>query len=245
MLLQINQAINPIWDVTFSGWDRSEINPTFEVGIHHPDGDIMKICRDDTGAIKKQNSVPGLYTADTWEITTAGGGWELGVTEGGSSGSPLFDQNGRIIGQLFGGGALCSGTTDNGQLDFYGRFGISWDTGTTNATQLKHWLDPTGTNPSTLDALENVLAVNDESLEQHITIFPNPSTTGVIQIKITGLSNDLQYTLFNVLGQLLKTDKLNNNEILNLDNLPNDVYFLKITEIESNRSFVKKIVLKK
>ena len=39
-----------------------------------------------------------------------GGGWELGVTEGGSSGSPLFDQNGRIIGQLFGGTATCIDT---------------------------------------------------------------------------------------------------------------------------------------
>ena len=29
-----------------------------------------------------------------------GNGWDLGVTEGGSSGSALFDGNGRIIGQL-------------------------------------------------------------------------------------------------------------------------------------------------
>ena len=35
---------------------------------------------------------------------------EEGVTEPGSSGSPLFDQNHRIIGQLYGGAAACAGT---------------------------------------------------------------------------------------------------------------------------------------
>jgi len=148
-LVEINQAIPTTWDRTWSGWDKTEDFPTFEVGIHHPSGDIMKICRDDSGAIKNANGDP---SAETWEITTAGGGWELGVTEPGSSGSPLYDQNGRLIGQLYGGGADCSGTNDNGQLDYYGRFGVSWETGTSSDTRLKEWLDPSGLNPDVLDS---------------------------------------------------------------------------------------------
>ncbi len=148
-LVEITPTVPAAWNRTWAGWDKSDTNPTFEVGIHHPSGDIMKICRDNTGAIKSVNGNPA---AQTWEITTAGGGWEIGVTEGGSSGSPLFNQDGKIIGQLYGGGAACSGVVDNGQLDYYGRFGVSWDAIAGNTNQLKPWLDPNQTNQDTLDS---------------------------------------------------------------------------------------------
>ena len=465
MLVEINNPIDPLWDVTYAGWDRTDTNPTFQVGIHHPSGDIMKVSRDDDGATKTTNS-----GADVWLIegTSAGSGngWEIGVTEGGSSGSALFDQNGRIIGQLFGGAAACTGTTDNNDFDVYGRFATSWDTGSMPSTRLQDWLAPSsvGTNPPILESLpilesfaidgavkssmpaivcgsseviptitvrnagstvltslnvnwdvdggtstvinwtgslaknetdnivlsaiavssgnhvfnvtssnpngvidENTandtyspafsieavnkiittqvhlelltdnwsdetswvfkdynetelysggpyngtsednttflesfdvsldecytfeiidsagdgiccgfgdgsyslktdddtviieggnfgsseatqmsivttLAVNDEYLEKNISVFPNP-TSGFVQIKIREWINDYQYEIYNVLGQTLKYNKLQNNEILDLSDLPNDIYFMKITEIETNRILVKKIVL--
>ena len=240
MLVEINNPIPANWDVSYAGWDKSGTNPTFEVGMHHPSGDIMKICRDDTGAVKRVNA-----GAQTWEITTAGSGWELGVTEGGSSGSPLFNQNGRVIGQLFGGSAACSGTNDNNTRDYYGRFDVSWDAGGSATNQLKNWLDPSGNfAQNTIGTIENVLAVNDAFLEENITMFPNPSS-GVVQIRITGLVGNLKYEVYNLLGQTLLVDKLQNNEIISLDNLPNDIYFIKISETDTNRSLVKKIVLNK
>ncbi len=147
-LVEINSSIPGAWDRVWAGWDKTDNFPTFQVGIHHPSGDIMKVCRDDDPATKEVNA-----GAQTWEIVGgASGGWELGVTEPGSSGSPLFDQNGRIIGQLCGGAAACSGTNDNGALDYYGRFGVSWDTGATPETRLKEWLDPSGLNPGFIDS---------------------------------------------------------------------------------------------
>ena len=145
-LVEINQAIPEEWDRVFAGWDKSEITPEFTVGIHHPAGDIMKVCRDNDQPIQANNA-----GAQTWEITTAGGGWEIGVTEPGSSGSPLFDNEGRIIGQLYGGGAACSGTVDNGLLDYYGRLGVSWEGGGSSSTRLRDWLDPSGSNPDQID----------------------------------------------------------------------------------------------
>jgi hypothetical protein len=138
-LVEINQAIPEDWDRVFAGWDRSDNTPDFTVGIHHPSGDIMKVCRDNDQPTQTING-----GAQTWEITTAGGGWEIGVTEPGSSGSPLFDAEGRIIGQLYGGGAACSGTVDNDLLDYYGRLGVSWEGGGSPSTRLRDWLDPTG-----------------------------------------------------------------------------------------------------
>ena len=139
-LVEINQAIPEDWDRVFAGWDRSGNTPDFTVGIHHPSGDIMKVCRDDNQPIQAINA-----GAQTWEITTAGGGWEWGVTEPGSSGSPLFDTTGKIIGQLYGGGAACSGTVDNNQFDYYGRIDVSWEGGGSSSTRLRDWLDPNNT----------------------------------------------------------------------------------------------------
>ena len=241
MLVELNTAIPSGWDVTYAGWDRTITTPNFVVGIHHPDGDIMKICRDDSGVTQATITI-GSQTSQTWQITSAGGGWELGVTEGGSSGSALFNQDGRIIGQLFGGSALCSGTDDNGAADFYGRFATSWNGGGSNATQLSNWLDPLNSNPTTLDALQNVLAVNDEFLEQNISVYPNP-TTGILQVKTSGLVGELSYEVFNVLGQLLKSDTLVDN--INLSSLSDNIYFVKIIEIDSKKIIVKKIVLSK
>ncbi len=81
---------------------------------------MKKICRENNPPY--HSSAGG---AAVWYIDQ----WEEGVTEPGSSGSPLFDQNHRIIGQLYGGAAACSGTNNNGQYDYYGRLGVSWNNG--------------------------------------------------------------------------------------------------------------------
>ena len=114
------------WGCFYAGWnnDETESAITQVTGIHHPAGDIKKICQADDaagGGIIQNNSAG----AEVWYIDN----WEQGVTEPGSSGSPLFDQNGRIIGQLYGGSAACSGTGTNGGFDYYGRLGVSWGLG--------------------------------------------------------------------------------------------------------------------
>ncbi len=146
-LVQINSFIPGSWDRVFAGWDKSDNTPEFQVGIHHPSGDVMKVCRDNDPALST------FYGgAAVWEINDANGGWEIGVTEGGSSGSPLFDQNGKIIGQLYAGDAACSGTVDNNGWDVYGRFAVSWEGNGSSSSRLSDWLDPNGTGPSYLES---------------------------------------------------------------------------------------------
>tara|TARA_B110000093_G_scaffold64370_1_gene69942 strand:+ start:1 stop:1215 length:1215 start_codon:yes stop_codon:yes gene_type:complete len=101
----------------------------------------MKICFDEDNPYHANQGGAAVWYIDEWED---------GVTEGGSSGSPLFDQNHRIIGQLYGGYAACSGSVNNGQADWYGRFGVSWD-GNSPQTRLKDWLDPQNSSPLSLD----------------------------------------------------------------------------------------------
>lgn len=134
-------------DVIWAGWNKSTTDtPTVSFSIHHPSGDIQKVCRDDQGGVRNTRSFNGNSSTDMWLISD----WDLGVTEPGSSGSPLFNENGEIIGVLSGGAAACNGTNDNNALDYYGRVGVGWDFGTTNSTRLSNWLDPTNSGQDTL-----------------------------------------------------------------------------------------------
>ncbi|WP_292889603.1 T9SS type A sorting domain-containing protein [Nonlabens sp.] len=134
-------------DVVWNGWNKSSTSiPAMQFGIHHPSGDIQKTCRDDQSAVKQTTSFNGDPTTEVWRISD----WDLGVTEPGSSGSPLFNQEGQLIGVLSGGAAACIGTNDNNAFDIYGRFDVGFSEGTTAATRLSDWLDPNNTGQVTL-----------------------------------------------------------------------------------------------
>ena len=135
-LIELSATPPSAWGVEYAGWDASSANHTSAVGIHHPSGDVKKICFEDDAPY---TDVTG--GAQVWWIDA----WELGVTEPGSSGSPLFNQDHRIIGQLYGGAAACSGSVNNGAYDFYGRFDVSWGLG------VSQYLDPIGSGTLVLD----------------------------------------------------------------------------------------------
>jgi len=134
-------------DLVWSGWNRSlSYVPTINFGVHHPSGDIQKTCREDDGAYRRVVNFFGNSNTQMWFIDE----WELGVTEPGSSGSGLFNEVGHLIGVLSGGSAACSGTSDNGGVDFYGRFDVAWDFGSSASSRLRDWLDPENTGVTTL-----------------------------------------------------------------------------------------------
>lgn len=149
-LVEINDTsfFNNNPDVIWAGWNRSTTQtPIVNFGIHHPSGDIQKVCREDDGAYRQTVSFNGNANTQMWYINQ----WELGVTEPGSSGSGLFNESGHLIGMLSGGAAACTGTSNNGQYDFYGRFDVAWDFGTTASTRLRDWLDPGNTGVETVE----------------------------------------------------------------------------------------------
>ena len=249
MLVELNNNIPASWNIRYAGWDRSDTTPSFQVGIHHPSGDIMKVCRDND-ALAKINIDTGTDLVPVWLIkgTSYGGGngWDLGVTEGGSSGSPLFNQTGKVIGQLWAGSAECSGLDDNGDIDYYGRFARSWTGDNTNSSRLSNWLDPSNTGVTSVNTLNNTASINTSYLEDHISIFPNPSS-GVITIKLMdiNLSNKLTYEITSLLGQKVQSNTIDNlSTQIDLSNLTNNIYFIKITD-HNNNNYVKKIVINK
>lgn len=101
---------------TYAGW--SVATPSSSetlVGIHHPDGSYKRL------------SIANLDSSDAnyWYVQ-----WSSGVTEPGSSGSPLFNASKQFIGQLYGGESACN--FQNG-IDEYGRFSVSYP-------YIKQWL---------------------------------------------------------------------------------------------------------
>jgi hypothetical protein len=231
-LLEITAPLPEAWDLAWAGWDRSETVPEYTIGIHHPSGDIMKVCRNDDPMFKTQLNFNGNPSTDVWFISD----WELGVTEPGSSGSALFDQNGRIVGQLAGGAAACTGTSNNGQFDFYGSFDESWDFGGSASSRLKDWLDPTDSGVLTLNSYPNNLSVDSfETID--ISIYPNP-VDDVINIQ-TNFEN-LTYELFDLSGKLILVS--NKNQI-NVENLSKGIYLLKANNADSSQFNTLKVII--
>ncbi len=163
-LVEINSAVPAGNNAYWSGWNRGSANPPSVVGIHHPSGDIKKISFDD--ATIATNTAMGGETNCCWDVE-----WDRNTTtEGGSSGSPLFDNNGRIIGQLWGGAALCTNLTGH---DYYGRIFQNWNpAGSPNNGQLEFWLAPSGCGavPTTLDGYDpNAVSLTFDAQVQSIT----------------------------------------------------------------------------
>jgi hypothetical protein len=148
-LFQLSQDPRNVPEITlhYLGWDRSGSTPTGGVGIHHPQGDIKKISIENNP-----------FSTSSWNGTN--NHWLLyfdsGIVEHGSSGSPIFDQNKRVVGQLHG------NQNYNPDIPYcnqpraeYGKFSVSW-TGngdTDNRRRLQPWLDPAETNPQTLNGI--------------------------------------------------------------------------------------------
>lgn len=147
------------FNVHFAGWNSEEINSNHHVIIHHPDGDIKKISIDaDTlRSVDWEGDFPGSH----WEISN----WEVGTTEKGSSGAPIFDEKHRIIGQLHGGEASCT----NNAWDSFGKFSYSWDHSNSPTLRLKDWLDPDNSGITFLDGWDPSLGKRDSISPTEIT----------------------------------------------------------------------------
>lgn len=146
-LVKLNQVPAPEFNVTYAGWDRSGVDASTAVAIHHPNTDAKSISFENdptqiTSYLGKE--VPG----DGTHVRVVD--WDKGTTEPGSSGSPLFDQDHRIIGQLHGGYASCTSQTS----DYYGRLYTSWEGEGSKETRLKDHLDSANLGSMVTDTIE-------------------------------------------------------------------------------------------
>ncbi len=158
----------------FNGWDRTGNGSSHGVVIHHPEGDIKMISTYNTPLIASgyygSSNPNGLY----WTVHYASTENGLGVTEGGSSGSPLFSSEGLIVGTLTGGDAACSNQT---APDYYGRFSKDWKSnGTTDNRQLMPWLDEAQTGVEKMPGFDPLLQEAVAEFSSNVQSVPKGGT---------------------------------------------------------------------
>ncbi len=189
-LVELDDDPNPEWEVVFAGWDHSGAESPNGACIHHPATDEKRITFYSTPTTTTSYNNPAVPGDGTHVHAT----WSLGVTEPGSSGSPLFDSNHRIIGQLHGGPSACGGSDLS---DYYGRFSRSWTGGGTSSTRLSNWLDPLNTGAAAIDHLSSGgLSVTPGENVLHVGQVGGPFTNPSVVYTLTNPTNQpLDYSV--------------------------------------------------
>lgn len=178
-------AYNHYW----AGWDRSTGSHVCSssspcTSIHHPSTDEKRITyvtstMESTSYGGTTSPGNGTHLWAKWATDPPGPYTVPGVTEPGSSGSPLYNSAGHFVGQLHGGPSSC-GATGNNLSDYYGRFSVSWTGGGTNSTRLSNWLDPNSTGVTVLTGLDSASACGNSFVNQVPVMTSNTAPSGTI-----------------------------------------------------------------
>ncbi len=146
-LLEVSGDIDADVNAFLAGWNRERKAPPAAIAIHHPSTDEKRISFEfdplaisDYLSTNVNNNEHYLWVDD----------WDVGTTEPGSSGSPLFDEDKRIIGQLSGGFAACG----NEDSDWYGFMASNFSLETNPNNGIGSHLDPNQSGVIVVDGEE-------------------------------------------------------------------------------------------
>jgi|JI9StandDraft_1071089.scaffolds.fasta_scaffold19076_2 V8-like Glu-specific endopeptidase len=241
LLLEMEDEIPASWTPFFAGWNASTSAANTGVSIHHPAGDKKKISTTDD-IISGTYSAPGFHWRVKWMETITN--W--GVTEPGSSGSPLFDQNHFVVGTLTGGVSFCD--SPNGS-DWYGKMSKHWTANPNTSDQkLKEWLDPEDTGLFQFGGsykIENAafpcdpaaINVNEFNFED-MQIFPSIADQA-ITISTARYAEVEEIRIFDQSGKLLSSTALKSaRESVDITNYAAGLYY--VTFVGYNGNFVTK-----
>lgn len=153
-LLEISTPPPISYNPIYSGWSRLPVEPTRYISISHPSADIKKWEEE-----SPQGREPGYW----WTAPML----NLGQTESGSSGCGVWNEHGRLVGQLYGGSGWCN---DINLINYWGRFDKSWDGAGTTISRLKDWLDPLATDSMFIDHFSPNLSTLNESITHSKTL---------------------------------------------------------------------------
>lgn len=268
LLLELKNTIPESWNVTFAGWNRASSIPLTTnapkhfIGFHHPSGDAKKV-----------STTQQIFSGN---LGAQGTHWALvndeGYLAGGSSGSGLFNPEGLVIGiasvagntQTPSSSCLVNGrgaTATAYDYASYSKVSYDWDYAVDNTgatSKLKPWLDPINAGVNTIPPVTSTCAaisgagtsINnmDTELEGAVSIYPNPTTNGLVNIKMNlKEKNNVTVEVYDVLGAKKQSINLNNvitkDFQLNLSELANGMYMIKFAT--DNAQTTKKVMINK
>ncbi len=226
-------------NLVFAGWDASG-SSSVGIAVHHPGGDYKKI------SFPRVVASPGGTYNKYWIV-----GWysnpNRGCTEQGSSGSPLFNANGRIIGDLSTGSSACDNMSGT---DSYGKFSYSWtnSNNSNNARKLKPWLDPDNTGALSMPGMRYdgtpVGVENYITSDRTFIASPNPSD-GRIFLKGSFEQGNALCNVYDAAGTLVHSSTVDAAPTfqMNLSNLSDGIYFMEI--VQGKKVYNSKLVIVK
>jgi lysyl endopeptidase len=200
-LLRLNKQPNADYKVYFAGWDAGSAIPQSGVAIHHPQGEEKRISTFSTAAVRQNVCLDGAGSGGSSSCTRLVKSWQLnwsrGITESGSSGSGLWNQNHKLVGVLSGGDTSCSNTSGN---DYFARLEAAFTANSAANGQLKAWLDPDGSGITSLAGRDSsstiVVAVADtlnvvgNSVSNLLNVLSNDSSSAGT-LTITSATNSV------------------------------------------------------
>ena len=236
-LLELTAPIPASYTPYWAGWDATGTGSTGGASIHHPDGDVKKISTFSGPALSSSwmGNASGSHWRVTWVATA--NGW--GVTEPGSSGSPLFNNAKRVIGTLTGGLSCCvagncgSGTSPNAP-DYYGKVSYHWGSLNPNPTEeeLRWWLSPVW-NITSMNGSANPCAsigIEEHAGELAPRLFPNPTTDRLTLQPPLDAQELERIEVSDLMGRVLVNDRFSGTGPVQIDlsHLPPGTYALTL-----------------
>ncbi|MBC7925250.1 MAG: T9SS type A sorting domain-containing protein, partial [Bryobacteraceae bacterium] len=170
LLLQMND--NPQNDdVVYAGWNRGSEPPTSSRSLHHSSGYPMLVAQENNAAVVHDTTETvgcsgNMPAGHLWKVI-----FDVGGICGRSSGSPLFNQDHRVVGQLV--GPLYENPTCPATNVKFGRFNVSWTGGGTNSTRLSNWLDSAGEGDITVNATTKIKGPDELCTNGAVYSIPN------------------------------------------------------------------------
>lgn len=246
-LVKMTQDIPDEWNVYFNGWALIDTDNVVKDGsvIHHPAGDVKKISFYDGSLTTDRWYENGVYSAENAHWVTK---YKTGSTAGGSSGAPIFDDDGLIVGTLTGGDALCTGTNPNNGTDYYGKMAYHWDKSADSNQHMKTYLDPDNTGVTSIMGIFNnddfekelILSAASVSMEE-ISITDVLIVKGNGNYKVTSSDPNIATASINDITVIIEgknigtttliiTDKLGKTANINVQVTPMTVIDLELAE---------------
>ena len=212
------------FNVFYSGWDLTSSPSGPSTAIHHPEGDVKKISFDyeaPEATVDKSQIPPqfwDLLSNSFWWIKQ----WDIGSTEPGSSGSPLFTPNSQVIGVLSFGSAKCGDSIDydvetdrviyskkNNVDDYYTRLDVAWDYRDDADRSLQQWLDPTGSGLRSIEGLHpSGVEEGRTQVGSQFSLWPNPAGGELWFSSRTLREGDATYRIFDLRGAIVLEENI-------------------------------------
>lgn len=262
LLVEVEDLIPDTWNPFYAGFDASGETGHAGVGIHHPGGDRKKISTYTNPLTSFSLGTAGSHWRVFWEATQT----NHGVTEGGSSGSPIFSENHQIVGTLSSGLSACfSGGAGNGtgpnQPDFYGKMSYHWDGSNPIPTSqhLNNFLDPSGSGQEIIygsyvgegdHPCGNFGACSSTEIQGMIlenkgwSFSPNPAFNQ-IQIQMPSGAKLSELRIYDALGRLEESiipSVFEEKLLVSVMQLPEGLHYLTVRTPDGTSSTLKLIV---